>query len=188
MFKKLFCGLVVCISATVGAMSADTGEVEGIDSLEHPLIFVAVLEDPGEIIVSDAPPVYVSKYMKSRAEWRKTRRIQEGYAALQQKYPHIKKDYDSTKRAMEHILADARAKTFVAKDMQAVMDYFHWWYYIIDPCDMYEEKVHYVDEDGVAHVTWFERHIKDLVAKILDELQDTGGTACASLHWKKSNN
>jgi hypothetical protein len=128
------------------------------------------------------PPNYTSDWYRRSCEPGGTL-TKVGYAALQKDYPHKMADFEATKSAMENILADIKSGTFKNPGMQAVLDYMHWWY-DIDPEQVYKGKRTHRDPiDGFWHVTIFEYQIQDQAAQILDELQQTGGTAYSTLHW-----
>ncbi|MDR3151367.1 MAG: hypothetical protein LBT67_00755 [Holosporaceae bacterium] len=111
----------------------------------------------------------------------RTAKPHEGYLALQKNYPHNKKEFEETKSAFEKILADLKQGAFNNPGKQLVLDYMYYWFNI-DPEQVYKKRYDYKDADGIWHVTWFEYEIRDLAAQILDALEQTGGLAYAYVH------
>jgi hypothetical protein len=131
---------------------------------------------------SAKPPAYGSDWYE-RGLWGSGTLEDDGYLALQKDYPHEKKNFESTKVALENMLSDIKFGTFKNPGMQLVLDYMHWWYYV-DPEQVYKAKRTHIDPiTGYWHLDVYEFQIQDLAAQILDELQQTGGTAYATLHW-----
>lgn len=171
----IFNDTIKYVSVLCVAMSIYTGGVLGMKPIDS--VGESSLQQGKE------PPCY-------RFDWYKRRlsgidKTKEGREVLQKNYPHKVENFELTQKAMKNILADIKSGVFKTDDMQAVLDYMHWWY-TIDAEQVYEAKIIGKTYDGVRRIYVYEWDIRDLAAQILDELQHTGGTAYATLHWRET--
>jgi hypothetical protein len=168
--RGALCAVVMVMCGGVWGMSED-------ETLINPETSATLSPEPQVA----RPPVYGSDwYERNRlgiaVHW-------DGYEALQKDYHHEIRKFEETKNALETILTDIKHGRFKNPGMQLVLDYMHYWYYV-DPYQVYEgEKTQHTDPVTGYHI-WkvHEYPIQDLAAQILDELQQTGGTAYATLH------